>query len=705
MSHERNLARLAETGAPVLKTAQELRDMPIYNNIYPEAVVTLGALAAGDGGGGSWYWDATSSEADNLGTVVMPAGFVQGTDAGRWLRVFDGKTFNIVWFGGVLDGATDSSQAYLDVLAASDVENGAVYIPGNIRILQPGFINSRTHDFLLYGDGMYQSQIWMNVDKETPLTCLDPVTKINITLRDICIRGNVAANPANVNYQRGINVRDCGHLRVERCRFFELQHNGITGMAQSLHCSDSVFYKICSGPIGNIQVIDYAKVINNFMMHGADDSVGIHAYSATTKDPEYKHARTEIVVSGNTIIDGIGINVLGSKNTVITNNTGFRVKTRWIRFGYDATYDVGRTSQNNVTIANNVLRDFYTATVLDPVMTANEMLKIIGPPTTNTPNGVKPGQPLPGGGVEDPLPYIRNIGTKASATGAIAPNYNMIVANNTFSRTNTDGELYEDLWGIQMWSMKGFQNPNVDGKDCRGHADIYGSLTNLSISNNVFSKCYMTLTANDDTGLDNILVSQNTFYGTRVYVLGNNNRCNFIFKGNRFDIDPWYELPDHNNDGTWANVGAAYALNIRDAGNGILLIENHFLNCSRPVFTHNSPITAYDNFLYGEFVQDGDNAANKGIRYPNRVSQGYIPIHYDADTTSPTWNTILTNKITGSLNMPTTGNWMKGEFVRNMNVPNPNANGNILYGWLRKTSGNAHVLGTDWYEIYYKTTS
>ena len=54
-----------------------------------------------------------------------------------------------------------------------------------------------------------------------------------------------------------------------------------------------------------------------------------------------------------------------------------------------------------------------------------------------------------------------------------------------------------------------------------------------------------------------------------------------------------------------------------------------------------------------------------------------------------------------SLNIPTTGSYKKGDFVRNTNpliVSN-----SVVFGWLRLTSGSSNVLNTDWIEIKQST--
>jgi hypothetical protein len=57
--------------------------------------ITSGALTAGDGGGGEWYWDPASTEPDNTGTVIAPAG---STGAGRWKRFKEDAVY-LEWFG------------------------------------------------------------------------------------------------------------------------------------------------------------------------------------------------------------------------------------------------------------------------------------------------------------------------------------------------------------------------------------------------------------------------------------------------------------------------------------------------------------------------------------------------------------------------------------------------------------------------------
>ncbi len=53
----------------------------------------------GDGGGGQFYWDATSAETDNSGTIITPTGLATG----RWKRQYTGAV-DFRWFGATGNG-------------------------------------------------------------------------------------------------------------------------------------------------------------------------------------------------------------------------------------------------------------------------------------------------------------------------------------------------------------------------------------------------------------------------------------------------------------------------------------------------------------------------------------------------------------------------------------------------------------------------
>ncbi len=84
-----------------------------------EVIRMLGYAANGDGGGGEWFWSASSTAADNTGTIVDPS----AAGDGRWLRLFSGPV-NVKWFGAKGDGTTDDTSAFHAAIAVVAVNGG-----------------------------------------------------------------------------------------------------------------------------------------------------------------------------------------------------------------------------------------------------------------------------------------------------------------------------------------------------------------------------------------------------------------------------------------------------------------------------------------------------------------------------------------------------------------------------------------------------
>lgn len=61
----------------------------------------------GDGGGGFFFWDGKCTEADEGGAYFK----AEGSDEGRWFRVFAGKRANVLMWGARGDGKTDDAPA------------------------------------------------------------------------------------------------------------------------------------------------------------------------------------------------------------------------------------------------------------------------------------------------------------------------------------------------------------------------------------------------------------------------------------------------------------------------------------------------------------------------------------------------------------------------------------------------------------------
>ena len=92
----------------------------------------LGYHYPGDGGGGDFYWDTLSVEANNDGTIIG----VTNTSTGRWKRIFSGA-LHVKWFGAVGDGNTDDTAALqqcLNTAAAVYLDEGDYKITGKLTV-------------------------------------------------------------------------------------------------------------------------------------------------------------------------------------------------------------------------------------------------------------------------------------------------------------------------------------------------------------------------------------------------------------------------------------------------------------------------------------------------------------------------------------------------------------------------------------------
>ena len=65
-------------------------------------VIAKGCVTAGDKGGGMFYWNPSSTESDNGGTVVDTT-CLPVRHSGRWIRIYDGL-MDVRWFGARGDG-------------------------------------------------------------------------------------------------------------------------------------------------------------------------------------------------------------------------------------------------------------------------------------------------------------------------------------------------------------------------------------------------------------------------------------------------------------------------------------------------------------------------------------------------------------------------------------------------------------------------
>jgi hypothetical protein len=130
---------LEAAAAPVKAAAAPVKSvaalMAIPHAGLPTGVTrnVLGYYAPGDGGGGLFRYDASSSTRPDEGMFLTPKGNLGN---GRWKRVWNGEAINVLWYGAKGDSTGDQSHPINQAISyAGTGEGGAVYIPKGAYLL------------------------------------------------------------------------------------------------------------------------------------------------------------------------------------------------------------------------------------------------------------------------------------------------------------------------------------------------------------------------------------------------------------------------------------------------------------------------------------------------------------------------------------------------------------------------------------------
>lgn len=142
---------------PAVKSVTDLRAIPklagaVYKNVFLSSY--NGTSAAGSG---ELFWSATSTAADDGGTVFKPS---DGTTAGRWLRtpMADGSVPD-GWFGVQADGVTDDTDAIQSAINifckyGQPIKSGVLTHSGNSVISKTLYVSGQPGEaFMFKGTG------------------------------------------------------------------------------------------------------------------------------------------------------------------------------------------------------------------------------------------------------------------------------------------------------------------------------------------------------------------------------------------------------------------------------------------------------------------------------------------------------------------------------------------------------------------------
>jgi len=130
-------------------TFNTMADMQAYSPVvFAKTATLLGYNSEGDGGGGEFYWDATSTDTANGGTVIKPNGYVIGS----WVRVFEGA-IHAIWFGLVNDFTTDNYTALSDWVSTLSTSNLVGVLPEGYYGISQSLVFPELNGLHIYGAG------------------------------------------------------------------------------------------------------------------------------------------------------------------------------------------------------------------------------------------------------------------------------------------------------------------------------------------------------------------------------------------------------------------------------------------------------------------------------------------------------------------------------------------------------------------------
>lgn len=173
---------------------------------------TLGRNSANDGGGGEFFYDATSTSATNRGTVFAPASGV-----GRLKRIYTPGYVEAAWFGAKGDPSVDATAAIQS--AIDTVVYGAVKLSGT---------NSISNISIKRGIALRGDHKWN--------TCLKPVAGTTgwfVTLDELSgAQVNTEFNTVgslieNLSLEGGNRVTDLGGIFINHCDYLVVRNVNI----------------------------------------------------------------------------------------------------------------------------------------------------------------------------------------------------------------------------------------------------------------------------------------------------------------------------------------------------------------------------------------------------------------------------------------------------------------------------------------------
>jgi hypothetical protein len=626
---------------------------------------------------------------------------------------------NVKEFGAVGDGVTDDTNSFqLAINAVLAVGGGRIYIPAGIYYFEgtSPSLDPGVGGIVFYGDGRDATTLkWAGSTTGTYVNNVnDPSSKalfkniINtpknsllfekLKFQGLWVNGrNGGGSSMWLDYYDDITIRDCSFVDCANI-CIDLH------FLQSFHCEDNMWIDNARDCI-RVRDTPNCVVTGNYILRNGDDAIALHMSDSSIGTWPI---RSQMVVTGNNIINAGTIKCLGGRRIVIANNTLRFPNLVGIQVTTSASYPEGNTNIFDVTVCNNIINDLLSVTTPIPATTATAIVVHSRTPRGSaSTNNTIPGQ-YDSTTSEFIFPWdVADVDTSNLANPATATT-GVNITGNTIRRTAKAVSAFSDYgFGTRLFGGVEY-NPAITDASLRqnsGVAIVLPGLKSAIISNNIIENFlngifFASATSNSD--YIDVLVESNVIsncINRGVLVSPSNFSVGITVRNNLFNLDPYRQSSNSNVNGSYVAQGLPRGI---DLGNnkGLIVTGNNFYNTCEAIQSNSqTSLIISENYLNcGVITSTGFNAAHKGVGVILPPALGYRINEIDADPTSATYLNVVHTQYDGAGAQPSTGSWVISAFVKNT-APTIDGNSMSLVGWLRISTGSGNVAGADWVAV------